>query len=53
MNKAIMKIIKESACYEEIWVTVDEKFGDDGINVLEAIAEKQGWLDEMLEEIGR
>lgn len=51
MKKAIKKIIKESACYEEIWYTVDEQFGDDGINMLEEIARKEGWLNDMFEEL--
>ncbi len=37
MEKSIQKIIKESACNEEVWVTVDEQFGDDGINYLFSI----------------
>ena len=34
MKKKINKIISESACNEEVWVTVEEMFGDAGMNIL-------------------
>lgn len=34
MKKEIEAIIKEAACEEEVWVTVDEMFGDAGVNYL-------------------
>jgi len=34
MIKEIKKIIKESACNEEVWVTVEELFDDEGVNYL-------------------
>ncbi len=34
IKKEVKKIIKESACNEEVWVTVEEMFGDEGINIL-------------------
>ena len=34
IRKEIEKIIAESACNEEVWITVDEMFGDAGMNIL-------------------
>ena len=34
MEKRIRQIIDESACPEEVWVTVEEEFDDAGINYL-------------------
>ena len=37
MKERIEQIIKESFCNEEVWVRVDEEFGDAGINYLFSI----------------
>ena len=34
MKERILQIIDESACDEEVWVRVEEEFGDSGINIL-------------------
>lgn len=34
IKQQIKKIIEESACPEEVWVRVEEEFGDAGINIL-------------------
>ena len=34
MIKEIERIINESACTEEVWVTVEELFDDEGVNYL-------------------
>lgn len=34
VKKEVKKIIKESACTEEVWVRVEEELGDLGINYL-------------------
>ena len=34
MEKEIEKIIKSAGCVEEVWETVEERFGDEGLNYL-------------------
>ena len=37
MENNIKQIIEESCCTEEVWVRVEEEYGDEGINYLFSI----------------